>query len=169
MPALLGLLGGSSLISLRYIGIGAAFGLVLVDLAYVALGVGLMLRKELARQIYVVIAVIGIVFAVIGTAGYVQDHGLSATTAGAPTAAYFQQRIAQTEARVAQVGSETNMTPAARSATLAALRAQLTIEQLDYANSRGVGGAYGGLVFAWLLALGPLVLLTRPAVKSRFS
>lgn len=59
-PALLSLLG-SAAVSLDGSTGGSSLS-VGFDLAYLVLGVGLMMRRELARQVYLVLATIGLIF-----------------------------------------------------------------------------------------------------------
>ncbi len=60
VPALLSLLG-SAAVSLDGSS-GRSSVSIGFDLAYLALGVGLMMRRELARQVYLVLATIGLIF-----------------------------------------------------------------------------------------------------------
>ena len=70
VPALLGLLIGTTYLSYGFLGGGAAV-LAAIDLLYLALGVGLIARRELARSAYVVLALVGLVLNVVGLVGFV--------------------------------------------------------------------------------------------------
>jgi hypothetical protein len=64
LSGLAGLTGGVHLLAFGSISSGGSF--VVVNIARVALGMGLVMRKELARRIYVFLAVVGLVFGVLG-------------------------------------------------------------------------------------------------------
>jgi hypothetical protein len=65
IQALVSLVGSAQLLSYGHAGVG---GLATIfDVGYVLLGVGLVIRREPARVIYVVIAIISLIFAVLGT------------------------------------------------------------------------------------------------------
>ena len=70
IPALLGLVIGTTYLSYGFLGGGAAV-LAAIDLLYLLLGVGLMARRELARSAYVVLALVGLVLNVVGLVGFV--------------------------------------------------------------------------------------------------
>ena len=70
IPALLGLLVGTTYLSYGFLGGGAAV-LAAIDVLYLMLGVGLMARREMARSAYVVLALVGLVLNAIGLVGFV--------------------------------------------------------------------------------------------------
>ncbi len=72
-----GLLGGVHVLAFGSISTGGSF--VFVNVFRLLLGAGILMRKEIARRVYVFVAVVGLVFAVIGSFLYL------ATAQGART------------------------------------------------------------------------------------
>lgn len=88
LPALLSLVGWATIIS--YGGINslskAGTPIYIIDVIYLIVGVGIILRKELARLAFVIIGVILLFIGVLGTINYFrQNHTVS------PLAAYYAE------------------------------------------------------------------------------
>ena len=147
IPAVLSLIGS---VAISFGKQAASGGTVasLFDLGYLALGVGLMMRRELARQIYVVLAIISLIFLVIGAIAIYTAAGTETTNGNAAL-----------QARIAQLRSEPPS--AGRESTIRAVEAVR-------AKANQPGDDYSGLIPGFLIALVPLVFLTRPAVKAVF-
>lgn len=161
VPAFVTLLEGASLLHIAF---ATAGGVLLIgyaiDLALLLIGIGLILRKERARVLCLVLAVISLVFLVIRTPDYL--NAISPASHAAASATSLAQRD------LAAIRADPTIPAADKQQDIASLR--LRIDQLT-ADQAVVAGDYsvGRLVIEYLLILTPLVFLTRPAVKREFS
>jgi hypothetical protein len=150
-PALLGLLGSVDLSFGRQSN-GSALS-KLFDLAYLAIGVGLIFRREQARQIYVVLAVISLLFLAIGAIGIVATSGRS--EASSNSARFLERQIAAIE-------SNPRLPQAVKKHNGEALRERVA------ATPKASSGDLGLLIPGLLITLVPLVALTQERVKRVF-
>ena len=149
IPAFLGIIGSISL-SFGRATSGSAFA-GMIDLAYLALGVGLILRRERARRFYVALGVLGLVVLAIGFAA---DLALAASSRGgeraATEAAYTRQKVGRPPEQVREIEAQER-----------AELARLSVPRPGPKPARYVP--------ALLLILVPLLFLTRPSVRRVFS
>lgn len=168
LPALLGLVGAAKLLSFGYISGAGTFGL-LVDLVFLALGVGIVMCREQARVVYVVLAVVTLAFSVIGTVGYFTASSIAGASANTNTASAItetKRSIAGQQAFIASVQGNPRYATDIRS-----LQQNIAMENGEVVSWETTGtshGKYTGLILGYLLAIFPLWFLTRPAVKEVF-
>jgi uncharacterized membrane protein len=153
LPALLGLLGSAS-ISFGASKGGTTFG-ALIDIAYVILGVGLMLRRELARQVYVVLVVISLILLTVSAVGALASNNIGRTGSAAQ----------QVNAVIATEQADRGTSVAEKQRNIASMRRGLA--KLEANEHPGLTGT-SGLIPGFLLAFIGLVFFTRPAVKEVF-
>lgn len=149
VPAFLGVVGSVSISFGNQAASGGAIA-SLFDLGYIVLGIGLMMRRELARQVYVVLAIVSVIFLVIGAISV----WTSERTLAANGNAAVQAQIARTRSEPPSASRESTIQ------SLEAVAARAKADQPD--------NDFSGLIPGFLLALVPLVFLTRPAVKAVF-
>lgn len=129
-----------------------------VDILYVLVGIGIALRKEMARVVYVVLAVIGLIFSVIGTFNYLA-YTQKISSQQASATAQAQQTIVQTENNKSLSASE-------RQRIVQNVQNNLALEKkTDQASEVGLLN----LIPDYLIALVPLIFLTRQSVKDQFN
>jgi|GEM_PF-2733790 len=159
--ALLGLLGsiGTSFGAAKS---GSAFAGALC-IAYVILGVGLVLRKELARQAYVVLAVISLILLAVACVGLTVSSRGQATTPAAQSA--YAYMAAHTRAEITEIQHSRFLSPAAKQQQI---RDVTRVEEGLKAQEGVSNGSYGALLPGFLLAFIGLVFFTRPSVKQVF-
>ncbi|HUC88395.1 MAG TPA: hypothetical protein VMR95_04620 [Candidatus Binatia bacterium] len=163
--ALIGLIGGVRLLSF---GIARSTGGILtaIDIVYLIIGAGIIFRRELARIVYIVIAVIGLVLSSIGLYSYF--HSVS-------NASSLQQQsrqliIASTNKEIANYQSNTSI-PANQKAQIIQEIKNTENGELktpDYPTVI-VEKTIGPLIEGYAIAIIPLIFLTRPTVKEEFS
>jgi hypothetical protein len=156
VPALLGLFSSITILSYGF----AAGGLLyVIEVLYVLIGVGILLRRELARVAYMVLAVIGLGFSIYGT-----HQVLSAISAVKRTEAVAitdqQQALQQLQANGAG--------PGVSSAQNQQLIIQLQNDIAQLKSNKFEVRLYEDLAEGYLLAILPLIFLTRPSVKAIF-
>jgi hypothetical protein len=151
IPALLGLLGSINL-SFGRNSNGSTLS-ALFDLAYLAIGIGLIFRREQARQIYVVLAVISLIFLAIGAIGVLTTSGRS--QASGNSARFLEEQIAKVE-------SDPYLPQAVKERKNEALRQR--VAETPKTSSSDIGVLIPGL----LLTLVPLALFTQERVKRVF-
>ena len=151
VPALLGLLGSVNL-SFGQQSNGSALN-KLFDLAYLAIGIGLIFRREQARQIYVVLAVISLLFLAIGAIGVLASSGRSQVSGN--SARFLEQQIAQIE-------SNPYLPQAVKR------RKDESLRQRVAETPKASNGNIGVLIPGLLLTLLPLAFFTQERVKRVF-
>jgi hypothetical protein len=156
ISALLGLLGSVNLSFGRHAD-GSTIG-ALFDLAYLALGIGLIFRREQARQVYVVLAVISLIFLAIGAVGVVTASGRSSVSNN--SARYLEQRIAVIE-------SNPHISEAARKRGSEQLRERVA-DTPGVQTSGASNGDIGDVIPGLLITLVPLVFFTHQRVRRVF-
>jgi hypothetical protein len=158
VPAFISLVDGASLLHYAFAtGSGDLVLAYAIDLAVVFLGIGLILRKEIARAIYLVVALLGLVGLVIQTPTYLDLS--SAVSQRASTS------ISSTQSEIAALQANPAIPTAEKQRDIASLRLDLNTSQATIAGDYSVSR----LVVEYLLMLTPLVFLTRPAVRREFS
>jgi hypothetical protein len=167
LSALLGLLGSVTALSFGFIKAGGQ--LTVIDAIYLIIGVGLVFRKELARVVYIFLAIIGLLLTVYGTIHTFSPHS---TAAISYERTQSTQYIAQDQQQIKNV-QHNDLAPGLH---LTSTQKQQQIQQLqkDIANTKKAEAKlssvrlYAGLIQGYLLAIIPLVFLTRPSVKGVF-
>ena len=162
LPALLRLIGLGKLISLGFVSSSSVLVTVL-DVIYLAIGIGLILRKEIARAAYVFFAIIFLLFALYGTFKiYSQEH--SQSTSQGNLRAQLQYDISY---------CLTKPPSAERNATIRQLENDVNTNRQPTktcsGSTLGTGNQYVALIPSYLLAIFPFVFLTIPRVKQVFN
>ena len=168
--ALYSLIEHTKLISLGYLDVKSTSAAVTLEIIYVGVGAGLIARRELIRELCIVLAMIGVVAAGYGTYHYVRQDNIN-QPAALLTTAKAQSRATVLAADLTQVTAQNNAAPSAQND--AQITSLTTDEAAAQAQEQADAGRerwnFSGLILAWLLALAPLVLLTRPAAIARFT
>lgn len=168
--ALYALTRDTNLISLGYLNVSSSSAVVTLEIIYVGLGVGVLARRELIRELCVLVAMIGVVAALYGTYNYVSQVNIDQPAALLATAK-AQSHVTVLQRDITTVSAQNNAGPSVQDDTeLAALDQDLTSAQSQAQTDAGrERWNFGGLFLAWVLALLPLALLTRPRVLARFT
>jgi hypothetical protein len=140
---------------------GAAFG-GLFDFAYLIVGVGLMFRRELARQVFIVFAVIALIGFTWGAITYTTRYNQALATG-------LAQKKAQIQAEITRIQDNPNpgLGGPGRQRNLAGLQEEVRQWQAQH-SSVSATSRYAGFIPLFLPGLISLVFLTRPAVKRVF-
>jgi len=162
LPALLRLIGSTKLISLGFVN-GTSFVITLIDIIYLVIGVGLILRREIARAAYIFLAVILLILAIYGTFHtYSIEHNQSTQQGNLEVqlqydVSYCLTRPASQQRNeiVQQLEKDINNNQQPK---------QTCLSTLGITNNQ-----YVALIPSYLFAVIPLVFLTRPRVKEVFS
>jgi hypothetical protein len=167
VPALVSLVGWAKVISFGYISGTSAF-VTVTDVLYLLLGVGIVLRKELARIVYVFFAVIGLLLTVYGTYSTFNFHGVTNydKTRDSQNISQDQQQITSIQNNDFAPGL--HLTNAQKQQQIQRLQQDIANAKKDQAKISGAR-SYADLIPGYLLAIIPLVFLTRPSVKEVFS
>lgn len=153
IPCLLALIGSADFSFGGNVSSANGFG-TFIDLCYLALGAGLILRRETARQIYLILGVLGILL--FAAATLIDDN--TTTPSRAPA-------IASLETQISQVERDQQNSIAFKTRTVENLRRQLLVER---ARENDGHAKKPSPVPGLLLAFAPLVFLTRPSVRKVF-
>jgi hypothetical protein len=170
VTALYALVGDGKLISLGYLDFNSSSATVTLEIVYICLGVGLLARRELLRELCVLAAVIGVAAALYGSYNYVRQANVDQPAAQLATER-AQSHVTATQSEIAKLSALNDAGPSVQNdAQLAALNEALASAQTQaQTDAAGERWNYGGLVLAWVTALMPLVVLTRPKVIARFT
>lgn len=179
VPALLSIIGWAKIISYGNINALGKTGVLIytIDAIYLIVGVGLILRKEFARITYVVIGVILLLIGLYGTINYFREsHSISGV------AAYYTEEVASAQTGVN--GDQTTISSYQNNTSIPASQKQQIISELEgnlkqdqqqlkqlkqlQKQNSGISSLVK-LIPTYLLAILPLVFLTRPRVKEVFS
>lgn len=157
VTALLGLVGSLKLLSFGVVRTSGAV-ISIIDVVYIIVGLGIILRKEIARVAYIVIAVIGLGLSVYGTVKYFQSLN-NVTNAQ-------QQYISSTNAQIS--GYQNN--PAIPSGQKKQITQQLKNDENTQIKliSKEKKDSIAPLIEGYAIAIVPLIFLTRPSVKKEF-
>jgi hypothetical protein len=160
-------------LSLTHIAQAISFGAIgshtiaigyVADVFYIALGLGLLLRKEIARIAYVVVACLSLVLLVFGTIKLISNEHKSQAPPGSSVQVQVQYDIAYC---LGQPPSQT------RDQIVQELQANMGSHQLPARTCNGSLGVIGnqlvGLIPAYLIVVVPLVFLSRRQVKALFT
>ena len=164
LSALLTLFSSLKILSFGFVG-NRNF-LILIDVIYLLIGIGLMLRNEIARLVYVIIGVIGLVIAIYGTYHYFSvNHAVQNLNNSA---------VIQTQNEITQYQDNSSIPASQKQLIITELQQQITqeqsqVQQYNKAYSHVVRNEYISIGEAYLLAIVPLVFLTRSSVKEIFS
>ncbi len=168
ISALVGIFASTLAISYGFIGAGGL--LIAIDVIYILIGIGLILRKELARFVYVVLAILGLLLTIYGTVHIFNSHAFKVIdyvkTQETQTINRDQQQITNIQNNNPSTGlqlTDVQKQQAIQNLQLNISRIKKSRDKLS--NSR----LYFGLIQGYLLAIVPLVFLTRPSVKKLFS
>lgn len=168
--AVYGLIDKTKLISLGYLDVNNSSAVETLEIIYVGVGVGLLARRELIRELCIVIAMVAFVAAAYGTYRYVRQDNIN-QSAAVLTTSKAQSRVSQLQTDITKVAAQNSAAPSAQDdSELATLEREETSaqtqEQIDAGRERW---NFSGLVLAWVLALAPLALLTRPKAVALFA
>lgn len=164
LPAFLGLIGSAS-ISFTNARSDTAYA-VAFDLAYLILGVGLILRRELARQVYVVLAVISLIFVGFATIEVATLNGVRATSG----VARVPSEAARTQASIERIQDDRHIAAVQKQRIARELQREVARYRAEVVVAHEAEpDTYKALIPGFLLALIPLVFLTRPSVKNVFN
>ncbi|HEX4032901.1 MAG TPA: hypothetical protein VHX66_00520 [Solirubrobacteraceae bacterium] len=168
--AVYGLIDKTKLISLGYLDVNNSSAVVTLEIIYVGVGVGLLARRELIRELCIVIAMVAFVAAAYGTYRYVRQDNINGPAAVLATSK-AQSRVSQLETDITKISAQNSADPSTSyGSELTTLDGQETSaqtqEQLDAGRERW---NFSGLALAWVLALAPLALLTRPKTVALFA
>lgn len=148
--------------TVKYPSASGGFGVIL-SLGQLLLGVGILKRHELARSIYVILAIISVVFAVYSTFIFFS---------------YGQQSYQQSQQVVANINAQTEKLTVQyqNNQSLSETQKNEKIEALKEAQ-KGYQQAFSGsrtktvlsILLLWATSLVPLIFLTRERVKQEFN
>jgi disulfide bond formation protein DsbB len=156
IPAALSLFGTVKILSY---GIGGGTGglVTAIEVVDVLVGVGIIFRKEMARIVYIVLAIIGFILSLYGTTIYFKDlHAVSNSES---------QAITSTQNEITNYQNNTSIPSAQRQQVVSELQQDLAHEKKE---QKPVFGLLN-LIPDYFIALVPLIFLTRPSVKEQFS
>lgn len=168
--AIYGLLEKTKLISLGYLDVNSSSAVVTLEIIYIGIGVGLLARRELIRELCIVVAMIAVVAAVYGTYRYVRQDNINQPAALVATAKE-QSQLTRLQNDINKVSAQNTAEPSTQDdAELTTLDSEATSAQaqelVDVGRERW---NFSGLLLAWVLALVPLALLTRPRAVALFA
>ena len=179
VPAILSIISSVKIISYGGISVlGKAGGLIyLIDAIYLMVGIGLILRRELARISYVVIGVILLLIALYGTINYFRaSHGISGpATIYAEETRSDQTAVNGDKASIANYQNSTSLPASEKQQIISSLENELAQDQQQLKQDQQLQKKNTGvnvlveLIPTYLLAILPLVFLTRPRVIEVFS
>jgi len=156
IPAALSLFGTAKILSYGISG-GAGSIVTVINVVYLLIGVGIILRKEMARIAFVVLAVIGLLLSVYGTFNYFKAaHAVSNSES---------QAIVITQREITQYQNNKSIPDSQKQVIVSELKQTLAREEKA---AHSTVKLYN-LIPAYLIALIPLIFLTRPSVKEQFS
>jgi len=165
VSALLGLFGGLTAISFGFAKTGGE--LTAIDVIYLIIGAGILFRRDTARLAYVFLAIIGLVLSIYGT------HQVFTVTRYDNT--YNKSVIANDQQQITNLQNLQNNNELNPGTHLTKTQKQQMIHQLQKVLAQNKKDQnqtyklYTGLIQGYLLAIIPLVFLTRPKVKAVFS
>jgi hypothetical protein len=169
-PALLRLFVGVRVISLGFVS-NTSIAVTIIDILYLIIGIGLILRRELARAAYVVIGCLFLLIALYGTFHvYMQQHKTDATADNV-----LNVQLNQDEAYCADLEAQASPSQKLKYNEIAQTLyydEQHNIQPSKTCSPTTLGissNQYVSLIPSYLLAILPLVFLTRPSVKEIFS
>ena len=131
-------------------------GLILAG-GELCIGLGIIMRREVARAIYVVLAAISLVFSLYGTYNYfTAAHSLAQTE---------QAALASTQHTIASYQDNPTLTATQKARIIQPLQEAAKRDQQLLDQNKN---ALLPLIIAYIIAIAPLVFLTRPSVKAVF-
>ncbi|HLW94500.1 MAG TPA: hypothetical protein VKS25_03895 [Solirubrobacteraceae bacterium] len=168
--AVYSLVEDTKLISLGYLDIKSSSATVTLEIIYVGIGAGLIARRELIRELCIVLAMIAVVAAGYGTYSYVRQDNIDEPAALAATAK-AQSRATVLEADLTKATAQNSAAPSAQAdAEIASLTTdEAAVQAQVQTDADGERWDFSGLILAWVLAVVPLVLLTRSKAVARFT
>jgi hypothetical protein len=160
----------SKVISLGYLDINSTSAAATLEIVYVGVGVGLLARRELMRELCILLAMVGVVAALYGTFRYVRQININQPAAVLATTRE-QDRVTSLQTAIAKETAQNNAALSAQgNAELATLQADLAVAQAQVVTDTSrERWNFSGLILAGVLAIVSLLLLTRPLVRARFS
>jgi hypothetical protein len=168
--ALYSLIEHTKLISLGYLDVKSSSATETLEIIYVGIGAGLIARRELIRELCIVLAMIAVVAAGYGTYNYVRQDSIN-QPAALLTTAKAQSRVTVLAADLTKATAQNSAAPSAQAdSEIASLTTDATAAQAqEQADASRERWNFSGLILAWLMALVPLVLLTRAKAVARFA
>ncbi|HWB39260.1 MAG TPA: hypothetical protein VG604_03405 [Candidatus Saccharimonadales bacterium] len=159
IPAFISLIGNSSLITY---GFGGKALLKAFDVLDILLGIGIILRKQIARIIYVVLALISLALSIYGLIHYASVIHKAYSAVNSLAA----QAIADDEKTITETQNNKYLTDSEKQTII-----QEAQDNMDTAKKiKGeVKADYAKFAGIYVISLIPLVVLTRPKVKAQFS
>ncbi|HUD05731.1 MAG TPA: hypothetical protein VMR18_02335 [Candidatus Saccharimonadales bacterium] len=163
--ALLGLFAGLKLLSF---GIARSTGgiLTVIDIVYLVVGAGIVFRREIARIVYVVLAVVGLVLSSVGLYSYI--HATSGSNSLEQQSK--QSIIASTNKEIANYESSTTIPTNQKTQIIQEIKntENNELNSPEYPTVT-VKKTIVPIIEGYAIAIIPLIFLTRPSVKEEFN
>jgi hypothetical protein len=179
VPAIFSIIGSVKIISYGNISVfdKAGIAIYIIDAIYLIVGVGLILRKELARIAYVVIGIILLLIGLYGTVKYFREsHSVSGSAAiYADETTSAQTGVNGDQTTISNYENNTSIPAAQKQQIISGLESDLKKDQQQLSQDKQLQKQNSGinalvkLIPTYLLAILPLVFLTRSKVKEVFS
>jgi len=155
--AILGLIGGVKLLSFGVV--GKSGGLItFISIVELIIGVGIVLRRELARVAYIVVAIIFLCLSADGTYRYFQAIQTNNNSQ--------QKYIASTKQEISQYQNDTSI-PASQKTQLIQQVQNTENSELQLLSKEKT--SLFPIIEGYIIAIIPLIFLTLPPVKEEFS